>query len=170
MFKAINDLIINYTDYDDDSIFKNYYNNVPLPKDNTFCIIRELHSRPKTALVQRSYIPNVAELKVDESANQLVITHFQVDFYGVDSSNAATRLATVLEAGFANEFFLANGFDYTVEDSEQPHQISYANDRDNYILRYIVRFSLFNNSIINQTVLGTNKVQINPILIETLKE
>jgi hypothetical protein len=168
MFKAINDLIIQYTSYTDPEIFKNYYNNVPLPKNNTFCIIRELHSKQHTALVQKFNYQNIPDKTITVEANQLTTTHFQVDFYGKDSSIAATKLATVLECGFANDFFISNSYPYTVEDCEQPIQLTNAMDRDNYILRYVVRFSLFNNAIVDQTIEGFDEVNIDTVLIETI--
>lgn len=166
IYKAVNNLIVKYTTYTDDTIFKNYFNNATLPKNNHYCLIFLLHARPQMALLRIDDIPNVDTQTVDTGYTQMIDTRMQVDFYGSQAQAQAERFATVLQSPLATNFLTPLGF--TVRICDSPEQIGNPQDRDNYVERYIVRFSLFSNSTVRDITNSFDSVIINPILVETL--
>ncbi len=166
IYKAVNDLIVKYTTYGDDVIFKNYYNNVPLPKPNHFCIMFVLYNRPQMALLRQQKTPNVGAKTSSTDYTQLNDTHMQVDFYGEEAMDQSQKFTTVLQSPLGTNFL--NSLGYTVRTCNSPEQIGDPLDRDNYVERYIVKFSLFSNSTITDTLEAFDAAIVNPILVETL--
>ena len=166
VYKAINDLIVRYTTYTDDVIFKNYYNNATLPKHNHYCLMFVLHNKPMMAQLRIEDTPNESNKTVSTGYTQLNSIRMQVDFYGTQAMAQADRFATVMQSPLATDFLNALG--YTVQTCDSPEQIDNPQDRDNYVDRYVVRFTLFSNSTITDVIDGFDSVIINSFLVETL--
>lgn len=162
VFKAINDLIDKYTAYKNDVIYKNYYNNVPLPTDNHYAIMFILDSMPQMAIMKHELTAEVADKTVTADYTQMNALKMQVDFYGKLAQEQSAIFATLLQSPIATRFLLDYG--YTVQSSDSPLQIANPQDRDNYIDRYVVRFSVFNNVIFSDTTEGFTETDIQPLL------
>ena len=166
IYKAVNDLIVKYTTYSNDVIFKNFYNNVTLPKNNHYCLINLLYARPQMALLRLDQVVDIDNQTVDTGYTQMVDTRMQIDMYGSQAQTQAERFATIMQSPIATNFLKALG--YTVRTCDCPEQLSNSQDRGNYVDRFIVRFSLFSNSTVNEVIEGFDTVIINPVLTETL--
>ena len=169
MFEALKQLILSLGIYPSDSIFQNYPNDAVMPEDNNFVVMNELHSIPYCALVQKAVTPNIIDKTVAMSAVQLVATHFQIDFYGDVSRDFTRTFATTLQSGFANSYFIENNYPFTVKTADAPLQLTHNMDREEYILKFAVKLSLFNNATANINVMAADQINITPTLIETIK-
>lgn len=165
MYKAINDLIIDTVGdfYPDESIFKNYYNDATLPKMNQFAVIQELPSIAHCATPYNSWdVDETTEMATNKS-NQLVETTFQVEFYGNTNesiaSSCANLFATALQCWYATDFL--KQFGYTVGIADSPKNMSFDLDRDTYLSRYVIKFSLFNNQIFTKDIESFDQVKFN---------
>lgn len=158
VFKAVNDLIDKYTTYKDDSIFKNYYNNVTLPKVNHYAIIFMLDASPQMAIMRNEMTADELAKTVSTDYTQMNAIKMQVDFYGSESATESAKFATLLQSPVATNYL--QQFGYTVQLSDSPLQIANPQDRGNYIDRYVVRFSLFGNNSFNDLSEGFTEVDI----------
>ena len=166
MFKGIGDLIVllSGTYYPNTVIYKNFYNNTTLPTNNNFVVMNELSSTPLTSLVSSTWTVDEMTNENTEVINQLVETWFQIDFYGEQANIGASALATAMQSRIGNEFLTSYG--YTVKSAESPRNLTFNMDRSEYIKRYCVKFSLFNNVIISNTIQSFNETTLNPLLAE----
>lgn len=158
IFKAVNDLIDTFTTYKNDVIYKNYFNNVTLPKDNHYAVIMLLDSMPQMALTADEYIPNENDKTVKGIFKQVNSVDMQVDFYGKQAEEQSNLFAVLLQSRVGTEFVKELG--YTIRDSDSPIQISNPQDRGNYILRYVVRFKMFQTVTLERTYHGFTDVTI----------
>lgn len=160
VFKAVNDLIDKYTTYKNDSIFKNYYNNVTLPKVNHYALITVLHSMPQMAILKHEMQPNEVDKTVAMHYTQMNAIRMQIDLYGSQAQAQAEKFATLLQSPVATNYL--QQFGYTVQLSDSPLQLSNPQDRGNYIDRYVVRFSLFGNNTFSDLTEGFTEANIIP--------
>lgn len=134
--------------YDPVNVFNAYQNNYTLPTHNNFAIITQ-KDIAQAALPLRDF---------DVINQQKVLTgfgdwEFQVDLYGDNADTAANILHIYVLASAASNYLLP--FQLGIGKVKMiPPNISKVNDRDNYMKRYIVIFTVLNTNIVKIPMAG----------------
>jgi len=130
------------------NIFLGQQNNFVTPQDNSFIVITELDTGAN-GLPIRVY-DDILEKEYYVTADTPL---YQLDFYGQYASNTAKRIRLLLLSPLATNYLSQFGSSvYQVKDIQN---LTNAMDYSEYVYRYVLRFSLFNNTILNNDDLAT---------------
>lgn len=144
--------------YTSDNIFDAYQNNITFPVSNNFIVITQKDIGKAPAYPLRDF---------DVLAQEKVLTpfgdyEFQVDLYGQNADTCAHILHTYVDSSAGSNYLL----DYQRGIGKvraTPINASPVNDRDRYMKRYIVTFTVLNTNIVRIPMpgIGINDVEIN---------
>lgn len=155
IWTMIKDLLAFY--YEPENIFDAYQNNITFPTHNNFIVITQ-KDIGKAAYPLRDF---------DVATQEKVLTpfgdyEFQVDLYGTNADTAAHRLHTYVDSSAGSNYLLPykKGIGKV---KPTPINASPVNDRDRYMKRYIVIFTVLNTNIVRIPMpgIGINDVEIN---------
>ena len=142
--------------YPDVTAIKNAYpNNVPLTVDSNFVVITRL-GVDSGSLPTRQFSPENQQTTI---GNQDDIA-YQVDCYGVTAQVAASSLQNYLLSTNGSNDLLPNGYGIGKVDNVQ--QMTHTIDRDNYIPRFVIRFTAlcFNSITVAQQGIGYDDISV----------
>lgn len=162
MFKAIKEtLLLIFPTYGAERIFKAYNNNTVYPADSNYIIMTSLdrHAMGLTPVTAYNAATETQEFGSNDSTN------FQVDFYGDNVANLAAKFRLFLTTINCSTF-MYKGHGCSVHEVETERNLTMDLDREKYLPRYVVRFSLFNNNNMSIPVPGIPGVDIGVILAE----
>lgn len=147
------------------NIFLAYGNNYSLPADNNYIIITEQPT--KTLSTPYHKYDDIAEITTIDA---LCETLFQVDFYGDNANATSKKFKLVIEDRLGTEFLTPLGFSIAVVEDAQ--NLSLVMDRDVYVQRWAVRFTVFNNNMITPITPSFDVLDVNvdTVLVETLND
>lgn len=155
VWTMITDLLSAY--YDPNNVFDAYQNNYTLPTHNDFVIITQKNIG-QVALPLRDY---------DVVNQKKVLTgfgdwSFQVDLYGNNADIAALDLQTYVLSSAGSNYLLPYELGIGKVKTYPPN-MSKVNDRDNYMKRYIVEFTVLNTNILKVSMpgMGYNDIELN---------
>lgn len=133
------------------NFFVGQQNNYVLPTDNSFITITEIDAGVN-GFPMRVY-DSTLEKEFYVTADTPM---FQLDFYGQFALNTVKRIRTVLKSPLATNYLSQFGSSvYQVKDIQN---LTSAFDYDEYVSRYSLRFSLFNNTVLNNDDLATTLI------------
>ncbi|HEY6030509.1 MAG TPA: hypothetical protein VIU44_08100 [Gaiellaceae bacterium] len=72
----------------------------------------------------------------------------QIDVHGPNSGDNAQRISTLLRDDFGVEAFAASGFDVTPLHADEPRQIPFLNDQNQYENRWVIEACLQVNDVV----------------------
>lgn len=134
------------------NIFLGQQNNFVTPQNNSFITITELDASAN-GLPIRIY-DSTLEKEYYVTADT---PSFQLDFYGQYANNTAKRIRLLLLSPLATNYLSQFGSSiYQVKDIQN---LTNAIDYEEYVNRYVLRFSVFNNTVINNDNLATNNIE-----------
>lgn len=161
MYTAIKALLVQILNglYNTNEIFQAYQNNYPLPTDSQFIIMTQGETKSLPLMINYLYDPT------NEIDNYITIdaTDFQVDFYGSPSNNACNLFRNVLQTVYGAGFFSTYGI--SIYEIKKQFNLTNNVDRDMYLQRFAVRFSLFNDNIFSPSSLGFVPVKVDNLYL-----
>jgi hypothetical protein len=129
--------------YDSINVFDAYQNNYTLPTHNNFIIITQKDIGKAPAYPLRDF---------DVLTQEKILTpfgdyEFQVDLYGINADTAAHILHTYVDSSAGSNYLIPyqKGIGKV---KPTPINASRKNDRENYMKRYIVTFTVLNTNIV----------------------
>lgn len=157
MYKAIKQLLLKLISdyYSTDNIFQGFLNNWTLPKHNNFIVISKIDSG--SVGQPQHYYDKTNEIT---TYNNLDYTQFQIDFYGVNANLAAKKIRLAIQSRYATNFFY-DGYGYSVYKTEEVKNLTNLLDQGEYVDRYIIKFSLFDNNYLSTAQLSAESAGIN---------
>jgi len=129
-------------------IFQAYQNNYPLPQNSQYIIMTQ--GDTKSISLMPGYLYDATN-EIDNFFN-IDATDFQVDFYGNPASAQANLFRLILQTSYGTEILSTYGV-YVYEVKKQRNLTSNF-DRDMYLQRFNVKFSLFNDNTFTPSSLG----------------
>jgi hypothetical protein len=142
-----------------DNLYLGFQNNWVPPQDNNYLTITELDTTDN-GLPERDY--SVAkEIQTYISA---AISMIQLDFYGEYARNSARYLRTALRSPVATN--ILSSYDCSVYQVKEIQNLSEALDYGEYVPRFTLRFSLFNNSVFVWKDYATDQIANDLHLVE----
>jgi hypothetical protein len=149
-----------YTYYIPSNVFYAFQNNYTLPQVDEFIILTR-RNLGQSAYPWRQF---------DATNQNEVYTAFgdweyQVDLYGDNSDISADILHTYLYSDAASNYLYLYPLDMGIGKLDIPRNLTKQNDRDRYMKRYTLTFTLLNISSINLPTAGINdsNIQVNII-------
>lgn len=156
IWTMITTLLATY--YDSVNVFDVYQNDYTLPVHNNYVLITQKDIGKAPAYPLRDY---------DVQTQEKILTpfgdyEFQVDLYGVNADVAAHKLHTYVDSSAGSNYLLPYKKGIGKVKST-PINASKKNDRENYVKRYIVIFSVLNTNIVRIPMpgFGIADVEIN---------
>lgn len=142
--------------YDTANVFLGYQNYYVADVANDFVIISNLLARQK-------YTPNreynsITQEKILQGYNDI---DYQIDMYGANAATASDTLYTILGSVVGSNFL--RQYNSGIGRVEDVKNLTGVNDRDNYMPRYMLKFSLLanNNITVPMGGIGLEDVTIN---------
>lgn len=143
--------------YDPANVFDAYQNNYTLPTHNNFVIITQ-EDIGKVAYPLRDF---------DVLTQEKILTpfgdyKFQVDLYGINADTAAHILHTYVDSSAGSNYLIP--YEKGIgKVNPIPINASKKNDRENYMKRYIVIFTVLNTNIVRISMpgFGINDIELN---------
>lgn len=156
--KMLGILCANY--YTEQQIIQGFQNNTVMPKNGNFIIMREL---PTHSISYPLY--NFAGTLEDGTTqhSNINITRYQFDFYGVPSRYCCVGTRLYLQSQDGTNWLQAQNPQLSVYEVENMENLTQPLDQNNYLNRYMFRFSVFQDETIEYTNYAFNSV--NPDLI-----
>ncbi len=152
----VNDFLTSQLLYVSESIKNSYPNNVPITTLSNFVVITKLNS-----IEQQLSIPefDIVLQKLKYSAQ--INTDYQLDFYGENSQESSAKMFTYLNSLIASNILKVNNYGIGRVDNAQ--NLTNNLDRDNYVQRHVLKFTLLRISevIINQDGISLADIPIN---------
>ena len=142
------------------NIFVAQQNNFVVPSDNSFITITELGTGAN-GLPVRVYDESL-ETEFYVIAD---IATYQLDFYGAYASNTAKRIRLVLLSQLATTYL--SQFGSSVYQVKEIINATDSLDYEEYVSRFVLRFSLFSNTVINNSDLATDGIDNQIYLAES---
>lgn len=156
IWAMITTLLADY--YDPANVFDAYQNDYKLPTHNNYILITQEDIGKAAAYPLRDF---------DVLAQEKVLTpfgdyRFQVDLYGVNADIAAHRLHTYVDSSAGSNYLIPyqKGIGKV---RAAPINASKKNDRENYMKRYIVIFTVLNANVVRIPMpgFGLTDVELN---------
>lgn len=156
IWTMITTLLTSY--YNPTNVFDAYQNNYTLPTHNNFIIITQKDIGKAKAYPLRDF---------DILTQEKVLTpfgdyEFQVDLYGDNADTAAHILHTYVDSPAGSNYLIP--YQKGIGRVRQtPLNASKVNDRDNYMKRYIVIFTVLNTNVVRIPMqgIGLSDVELN---------
>ena len=143
LYKAIKGLLLQNTiSYGNSGIFVGQQNNLVMP-DN-YIIMTKLLEKDEILLPIQQY-DGVNDLDISTT---LIESTFQLDFYGATAEQDSGYMGAFFNTRFANNYFIENGYNCSVSNSETPVNLNGISGREQYINRYMLKLKLFHNRIV----------------------
>ena len=152
-----------YTYYLPANVFYAYQNNYTMPQVDDFIIIT------RNNLKQISY-----PVRVYDITNQNEVYYgngdweYQVDLYGPNSDIAANLLYTYLLSGAGSNFLYLYPVEMGIGKVREPMNLTKSNDREIYMKRYTLIFTLLNVSNVTIPTVGIDASNIQVTISEVL--
>lgn len=142
IFKAIKDVIKNFTSLTDETkMFSGFSNRIPEDKANDYCVISILNSsRVSTPRVERVTTEEDITVNVSDPLRCLV----QIDFYGKYAQNRAETIVAMSRTPEAVS--VCEEYGVTPLYSDEAKNLTGISGESQYVLRYSVDLNMFYNA------------------------
>lgn len=133
--------------YAADNVFLRTQNNYTPPTIDEFVLISNLRAKQRYT-PNRNFNSTTQEKEVF-GYNDI---HYQLDLYGTVAADAMDRIYTLLSSVVISNFLIQynTGIGYV----DEPKNLTNVNDRDNYMTRYTLLFSMLANNKITVSASG----------------
>ena len=129
------------------NVFLGYQNYYAAPVADEFIILTKL--LPKQRFTPNRYYKNATQEKVLWGYNDI---EYQVDLYGTVADVAMNALYTILGSVVGSNFLRA--YNMGIGKVGEPKNLTNVNDRDNYMTRYTLLFTVLANTRITAPMSG----------------
>lgn len=163
VWTMITNLLCNiYTYYSQNNVFYAFQNNFKVPQTDNFVILTKLNQN-QIAYPTR-YFDQTAQ-------NEVYIGHgdweYQVDLYGQNSDLASDILHTYLNSGAGSNYLYLYPINMGIGKVMPPLNLTKSNDRDQWMKRFTLKFTLLNNT---STLIPTAGIGISDVTITVQQE
>lgn len=145
------DFIVEFTEIDENVVFRGFQSQMVLPDDDEFCIFTPIN-RSRIGTNKRDF--NAIGVPDDENGieaeTQGVAIDVQIDFYGENADRMAQAIDTAAHSLMANKFFRRNGYDVRCLYSTSPQNLTGIDETNQYAIRWSVTATFLIESAISE--------------------
>lgn len=141
------------TFYNSANVYMSNQNYYTVGIEDEFVIINK--KSPKQHYTPNRYFDVTNQKKILWGYNDI---QYQVDLYGIIADDAMNALYTILMSTAGSNFLMQ--YNAGIGEIKEPLNLTKSNDRDNYMSRYMILFTLLSNTKIELPATGISNTDI----------